>query len=118
MAAQCPHKSKLSVIQASQAQEEQGGEEEEEECQMGALSLLNALKTHNAQVKKAPGKGLMFIDATLNGKPVKSVMIDIGATHNFVFEVEAKRLGLKLEKDVGRMKAVNSKALATTGLAK
>ena len=35
---------------------------------MGALRLLNALKKHEAQVKKAPGKGLMFVDATLNGK--------------------------------------------------
>ena len=85
---------------------------------MGALRLLNALKKHGAQVKKALGKGLMFVDAILNGKPVKSVMIDTGATHNFVFEVEAKYLELKLEKDVGCMKAVNSKALATTGLAK
>ena len=60
----------------------------------------------------------MFVDATLNGKPAKSVMIDTGATNNFVSEIEAKCLGLKLEKDVGRMKVVNSKALATTGFAK
>ena len=84
----------------------------------GALRMLNALKKHGAQVKKAPGKGLIFIDAILNGKPAKSVMIDIGTTHNFVSEVEAKRLGLKFEKDVGCMKVVNSKALVTTGLAK
>ena len=69
-------------------------------------------------MKKALRKGLMFVDATLNGKPTKSVMIDIGATHNFVFEVETKHLGLKLEKDVGHMKVINSKALATTRLAK
>ena len=69
-------------------------------------------------MKTASGKGLMFVDAILNGKPAKSVMIDTGATYNFISEVEAKRLGLKLEKDVGRMKAVNSKALATTWLAK
>ena len=85
---------------------------------MGALRLLNTLKKHGAQVKKAPGKGLMFVDATLNGKPAKSVTIDTSATHNFVSKVEAKRLGLKLEKDVGSMKAVNSKALATTRSAK
>ena len=60
----------------------------------------------------------MFVDATLNGKRTKSVMIDTSTTHNFVFEVETKCLGLKLEKDVGRMKAVNSKVLATMGLAK
>ena len=35
-----------------------------------------------------------------------------------ISEVEAKRLGLKLQKDAGRMKAVNSKALPTAGLAK
>ena len=52
-------------------------------------------------------------ERALNGMPAKT-----GATHNFVSKVEAKRLGLKFEKDVGRMKAVNSKALATTGLAK
>ena len=85
---------------------------------MGALRLLNALKKHGAQVKKASGKGLMFVDATLNGKSANSVMIDTSATHNFVSKVEAKRLGLKLKKDVGRMKVVNLKALVTTGLAK
>ena len=85
---------------------------------MGALRLLNTLKKHGAQVKKAPRKGLMFVDAVLNWKLAKSVMIDTGTTDNFVSEVKAKCLGLKLEKDVGCMKAVNSKALATTGLAK
>ena len=85
---------------------------------MGALRLLNAVKKHGAQVKKALGKGLMFVDATLNGKPAKSVMIDTSATHNFDSEVEAKCLGLKLEKDVGCMKAINSKVLTTTGLGK
>ena len=43
---------------------------------MGALRLLNALKKHEAQLKKALGKGLMFVDATLNGKVAKRVMID------------------------------------------
>ena len=37
-------------------------------------------------------------------------MINTSATHNFVLEAEAKNLGLKLKKDVGLMKAVNSKA--------
>ncbi|XP_062107132.1 uncharacterized protein LOC133818349 [Humulus lupulus] len=85
---------------------------------MGAVRLLNALKKHGEKGKKTLGKGLMFVDATINDKPNKSVMIDTGATYNFFSELEAKRLGLKLEKDVGRMKAVNSKALATTGVAK
>ena len=70
-AAQCPHKSKLSALQASIAYEKQAGEYEEDECQMSALRLLNALKKHGAQVKKVPGKNLMFVNVTLNEKPVK-----------------------------------------------
>ena len=85
---------------------------------MGSLKLLNALKKHGAQVKKALGKDLMFVDATLNRKPMKSVVIDTGATHNFVSEVGAKCLGLKLEKDIDCMKVITSKALATMRLAK
>ena len=46
-------------------------------------------------------------------------MVDNGATHNFVSEAEAARLGLKLVgDDTGKMKAVNSKAMATVGAAK
>ena len=85
---------------------------------MGAIRLLCALKKQGVDAKKVTDKGLMFIDASLNGKAAKSVMIDTGATHNFISEAEAKRLGLKLQKDAGRMKAVNSKALPTAGLAK
>ena len=85
---------------------------------MVALRLLNTFKKHGAQVKKAIGTGLMFINATLNRKPIKSVMIDTGTTYNFVLEVKAKCLRLKLKKDVGRMKTVSSKVLATTGLDK
>ena len=46
-------------------------------------------------------------------------MVDTGATHNFVSEAEAARLGLKLVgDDTGKMKAVNSKAMATVRAAK
>ena len=85
---------------------------------MGALRMLNALKKHGTKVKKIPEKGLMYVDATLNSKMAGSVMIDTGATHNFILEIEAKRMGLKWEKDHGGIKAVNSEALATTGVAK
>ena len=75
-----------------------------------------ALKKHRAQVKKALGKGLMFVDAILNGKPMKNVMINTSTTYNFVSDVEACCLGLKLEKDVGRMKAMNSKGIGYHGV--
>ncbi|KAL6319624.1 hypothetical protein AAG906_020701 [Vitis piasezkii] len=41
-----------------------------------------------------------------------------GATHNFVATKEAARLGLKLEEDTSRIKAVNSKAQKIQGVAK
>lgn len=45
-------------------------------------------------------------------------MTDTIATHNLVTEVEAKRLGLILEKDASCIKAVNSKESPITGVAK
>ncbi|XP_073107197.1 uncharacterized protein [Elaeis guineensis] len=53
----------------------------------------------------------------LNGR-VTRVMVDIGATHNFIVDYEATHLGLKLERDSSRMKAVNSEARPIVGLAK
>lgn len=43
----------------------------------------------------------MFVDATLNRKAFKSVMINTSATYNFVYKVEAHRLVLKFDKDEG-----------------
>ncbi|XP_073106542.1 uncharacterized protein [Elaeis guineensis] len=45
-------------------------------------------------------------------------MVDTGATHNFIADREATRLGLKLERDSSRMKAVNSEARPIAGLAR
>ena len=57
----------------------------------------------------------MFVDASSNGKAAKGVMVDIGATHNFVSEVEVARLGLKLvSDDTGKIKVVNSNVMTTS----
>ncbi|KAA0042096.1 uncharacterized protein E5676_scaffold306G003610 [Cucumis melo var. makuwa] len=45
-------------------------------------------------------------------------MIDSDATHNFITEAEARRLRLRWEKDLGRMKLVNSVALPIVELVK
>ena len=56
--------------------------------QMGSLRVLNAMKAkHEEPVVRS--KGLMFVDVKLNGKPVK-LMVDTGATHNFITPEEAK----------------------------
>lgn len=56
---------------------------------MGSLQLLNALKVA-ANVSKPQTKGLMYVEATVNGKPTRA-MVDTGATHNFISMEEAKR---------------------------
>ena len=53
----------------------------------------------------------MFIDATINSRPSKSNLIDSSATHNFIVDQEAQRLGFTIEKDPEKMKAVNFEAL-------
>ncbi|XP_062021178.1 uncharacterized protein LOC133737687 [Rosa rugosa] len=117
---ECPHKTALSAlhahIQSKETEDQQ--EPEEEPGHMGALRFLGAVEKQPQSPKKSQVKCLMFVDGSINGKIAKSVMVDTGATHNFVSETEARRLGLKLEKDVGCIKAVNSKASPTTGLSR
>ena len=65
--------------------------EKEGDAQVGALQLLNALKVK--PMPKTPQiKGLMYVEALVNGKATKA-LVDTGATHNFVSEDEARRLG-------------------------
>ncbi|KAK2978481.1 hypothetical protein RJ640_003235 [Escallonia rubra] len=68
---------------------------------MGSLQILNTLQakvvpevlTEEGQV--STGKGLPYVKAKMNGKPVQ-LIFDTGTTHNFVTMEEAKRLGLKV----------------------
>ncbi|XP_020105553.1 uncharacterized protein LOC109722077 [Ananas comosus] len=103
---------------------------ETESIRMGALRLLNALKGQVGEKEKTPlpkakspspkkskHSELMYVDIKLNGKTTR-VMVDTGATHNFIATGEVERLGLTLRMDGSRMKAVNSKAQPIAGLAK
>ena len=85
---------------------------------MRALQFLGALKKQVKSAKKSLSRGLMYVKGNIAGKVASSIMVNIGATHNFIFEGEAKMLGLKLEKDLGHMKAINSKAFTTTRVVK
>ncbi|XP_020082254.1 uncharacterized protein LOC109705882 [Ananas comosus] len=92
------------------------GEANAEPTKIGALRLVNAVQGL-ASSSKPLNKELLYIDVTLNGRATR-VLVDTGATHNFVAEVEAKRIGLSLEKDASRIKAVNSEAQPVAGVAK
>ncbi|GJU13413.1 putative retrotransposon gag domain, aspartic peptidase domain protein [Tanacetum coccineum] len=73
---------------------------------------LNGLSTHEDE--EANDGGSM---ATINGVKVRA-LIDSGATHNFVADDEAKRLGINATKGSGTIKAVNSPAKAIHEVAK
>ncbi|XP_012837907.1 PREDICTED: uncharacterized protein LOC105958449 [Erythranthe guttata] len=62
-------------------------------------------------------KGLMYVEARINGTPAK-VMVDTGATHNFITEEEAKRVGLRWTRRDGWLKAANAKAQPLNGVAR
>ncbi|XP_022966524.1 uncharacterized protein LOC111466178 [Cucurbita maxima] len=84
---------------------------------MGALKFLSALQ-RKVEPKEIIEKGLMFVDVTINSRPSKSTLIDSGATHNFIANQEARRLGHTIGKDPGKMKAVNIEALPIVGVSK
>ena len=62
--------------------------EKEDDAHVGLLQLLNALKAKS--VPKTPlSKGLMYVEALVNGKATKA-LVDTGVTHNFVSSSETK----------------------------
>ena len=87
-------------------------EREEQSC-MGSLQLLEAKPTASTQ----GDKGLMYVEGKINGKAAQ-VMVDTGASHNFIKAEEAKRLGLRLDRGQALMKTVNAKAKPVDGMAR
>ncbi|WZZ33691.1 hypothetical protein YC2023_017092 [Brassica napus] len=107
----CPKMGSLSAIMESRDPETPEGEQ----GKMGSLQLLNALKAN--PVVKPTSKGLMYVEAWINDKPTR-VMVDTGATHNFMATDEAVRLGIKWSKKDGWMKTVNARAQPVNGIAR
>ena len=90
--------------------------EKEGDAHVRSLQLLNALKVK--LVPKMPqSKELMYVEALVNGKAT-TALVDIGVTHNFVSEDEAKRLKLQASKEGGWLNAVNSVAKPSHGVAR
>ncbi|CAH9136068.1 unnamed protein product [Cuscuta epithymum] len=107
----CPKLGSLFAIVERQEAEAR----EEETSKIGSLQILNALKAK--PMPKTTSKGLMYVEAYINGKPTRA-LVDTGATHNFVNEEEAKRVGLQWTKGEGWLKAVNAKAQPLNGLSR
>ncbi|KAK2967931.1 hypothetical protein RJ640_010541 [Escallonia rubra] len=94
----CPRQGKLNALV-----------EENEESENQAVPTGEGQASTN--------KGLLYVEAKFNGKPTK-VMVDTGATHNFVTMEEAKRLGLKVVGSGGWLKSVNTNAKPLQGAAR
>ena len=60
----------------------------------------------------------MYVKGHFVRKTTTSIMVNIGVTHNFISKGEVKKFSLKLEKDLGCMKDVKSKAFNTKGVVK
>ena len=103
----CPRKEKLNAIIV------EDGENSRTEAPMRAnpLQLLNVIQA------EATHRGLMYIELMAGGPKIVA-LVDSGATHNFLSPRETTRLGFKLTKDDGKLKAVNNQAQETHGLAK
>ena len=120
----CPHRASFSALQVSIQENNDtrvetmlDKKEDQDNSRMGALKFLSALQ-RKVDPKEIIEKGLMFVDATINSRPSKSTLIDSEVTHNFIADQEARRLGLTIEKDPGKMKAINAEALPIVGVSK
>jgi hypothetical protein len=59
---------------------------------------------------------LCFVDLVINGRTMQA-LVDSGASHNFLKTEVVKELGLRVSPCGAAVKAVNSKARETTGVA-
>uniref|UniRef100_A0A803MYN9 Retrotransposon gag domain-containing protein n=1 Tax=Chenopodium quinoa TaxID=63459 RepID=A0A803MYN9_CHEQI len=115
-----PGRQKLSAIIAS------GGESSGDDAQMGSLRLFSSVRAtpkaeESTKVVKVstlprPKGSLMFVDTLVNGRASKA-LVDCGASHNFITEKEAMKLGIKYTKEPGRIKTVNTSPVPILGVA-
>ncbi|GAA0147437.1 hypothetical protein LIER_07136 [Lithospermum erythrorhizon] len=94
-------------------------EEEQKETKVRSMRILNSLAKNEAvtsKENKEKGGGLMFVEAKVNGGNTKA-LVDTGASHNFMAEQEALKLGIKYTKESGWIKAVNASSQPILGVA-
>ncbi|CAN6571533.1 unnamed protein product [Malus baccata var. baccata] len=96
----CPQKKALKAMAFKEDKAEDSND-----ARMGCIRLLNVIQTTLPQPKAQVEGGSLFVD-------VKT------ATHNFMTSEEATRLGLRVTKEPGSVKTVNSAATPIVGVAR
>uniref|UniRef100_A0A803LRS6 Uncharacterized protein n=1 Tax=Chenopodium quinoa TaxID=63459 RepID=A0A803LRS6_CHEQI len=98
-----------------------------EDAQLANMRLLNTSRVEDDDLKGRAsskssttnikqGGSLMIVNGEVNEVPTR-LLVDTGASHNFLAKEEAKALGVKFTKVDGEMKAINSKATPVYGRA-
>ncbi|CAO2841945.1 unnamed protein product [Amaranthus hypochondriacus] len=98
-----------------------------EDARLANMRLLNTSRVEDDERKERPssissstdikqGGSLMIINGEVNEVPTR-LLVDTGASHNFLAKEEAKALGVKFNRVDGEMKAINSKATPVYGKA-
>ena len=101
----CPKIEKLTALVISN---DKASTDSDSPFRVNPLQLLNAISGETPTQKTFMHVTLMHVQVLINRIRVK-LMVNSGATHNFVASNEASRLRQKLVDD-SRIKAVNSKA--------
>ncbi|GJW75163.1 putative retrotransposon gag domain, aspartic peptidase domain protein [Tanacetum coccineum] len=89
--------------------QEKGGGEKNAQPKSWVHKVLSNQGEDGVATKFVGKRPTIWEKATINGVKVRA-LVDSGATHNFVADDEAKRLGINATKGSGTIKAVNSPA--------
>ncbi|CAN6566578.1 unnamed protein product [Malus baccata var. baccata] len=108
----CPQKKALKAMTFKEDKAEGSND-----ASMGCIRLLNAIQTTLPQPKAQVEGGSLFVDVKTGDKTTR-VLVDTGVTHNFMTSEEATRLGLRVTKEPGSVKTVNSAATPIVGVAR
>uniref|UniRef100_A0A803N8F2 Uncharacterized protein n=1 Tax=Chenopodium quinoa TaxID=63459 RepID=A0A803N8F2_CHEQI len=131
LARNCPMRQKLSAMIATEEESapttRMGAMVMNEDAQLANMRLLNTSRVEDDDLKGRAsstssttnikqGGSLMIVNGEVNEVPTR-LLVDTGASHNFLAKEEAKALGVKFTKVDGEMKAINSEATPVYGRA-
>lgn len=105
----CPSKPKVAAIAQS--------DDEGNDASVGMMQILSASATTEAVSKRDPERNkLEYVRMKVGGTNVLT-MVDSGASHNFMSEDTARRIGLKFVTARAQMKTINSPPMDILGIA-